>query len=510
MWLLPVIAALTAGWLAYKAIAERGPTITITFKSAEGIEPRKTQLKYKNVQVGTVEAVSFAHNLQEVVVTAQISKDFAGHLVEDTRFWVERPRITLRSVSGLETLLSGPYIALDAGASFKSRREFSGLEAPPLVSDGSAGTIVVLRTANAGSFDVGSPVLYRHVTAGTVTRSELEPDGAGIRVTLFVNAPFDRYITPNTRFWNASGVEVKVDPSGIKLDTESLASILVGGIAFETPPSAAPAVHAAPSREFELFGSREAALKNPEAVKERFMMLFNESVRGLRAGAPVDLRGMTVGEVTAVKMKAARSGRAILAAVEINLYPDRIEWQGASPLARDTPAGRRRLIDSLVGSGLRAQLRPASLLSGDVYVAIDFFPGSPAKVNWAASPPEFPTQKASIVELREAFASIAAKLERMPLDELSGELRETLQAATRVLNTTDASIAPELRNTAAEVRKTLAAVDRALASDSPLQTDTRQAMRDVARAAQAIRVLADYLERHPEALVMGKKQEAVQ
>jgi paraquat-inducible protein B len=159
---------------------------------------------------------------------------------------------------------------------------------------------------------------------------------------------------------------------------------------------------------------------------------------------------------------------------------------------------------------LRAQLRPASLLSGDVYVAIDFFPGSPAKVNWAASPPEFPTQKASIVELREAVASIATKLGRMPLDELSGDLRETLQAATRVLNTADASIAPELRNTAAEVRKTLAAVDRALASDSPLQTDTRQAMRDVARAAQAIRVLADYLERHPEALVMGKKQEAVQ
>ena len=503
VWLVPLVAALLAGWLAVKAVIERGPTITVRFKSADGIEAGKTKLKYRDVQIGTVTSVWFSPDLKEVVATAQMEKDFASHLVEDTRFWVVRPRIAAGSVSGLQTLLSGAYIGVDAGKSDKGRREFTGLDGPPVVDADSAGTPLVLHAANAGSFEVGSPVFFRRLTAGQVTGYQL--DGDGVKVSVFINAPFDQHVNANTRFWHASGIDVKLDASGIRVDTQSLASILIGGIAFETPTGNAAAASAT---EFKLFDDRTAALKNPETDRLALTMLFNESVRGLQPGAPVDFRGITVGEVDAVKMRMAPGARQVLVAVDVTIYPSRIEWQDATASNAGAPARRRRLIDTLVASGLRAQLRPASLLTHELYVAFDFFPAKGATVNWAASPPQFPTQKATLVELETAIASIATKLDSLPLEELSGELRRTLQTAARLLNDIDAQMAAELGPTLAQARKTLAAADRALASDSPLQTDTRQAMREVARAAQAFRVLADYLERHPEALIVGKKEGA--
>ena len=499
VWLVPLLAAVIAGWLGVKALRDRGTTITISFATAQGIQAHKTLVKYKDVQVGTVDAVSFSPDLQRVVVRARIAPSFQRYLADDTRFWVERPRISLRSVSGLDTLLSGPYIAVDAGDSTAERREFTGLDMPPVMGDAGAGTPLVLRAANAGSFDVGSPILYRRLPAGQITATEPAPDGSGVVVTIFVNAPFDRFVTPNSRFWNESGIDAKLDTGGIKLDIASLASVLVGGIAFETPGGVAPAAAVAAGAQFELFENREAALKNPEPDKARFVMLFNESVHGLRPGAPVDFRGVAIGEVTAIKMKVGRPGE-ILSAVEVDLYPGRIAWHGKNPVAGASSKARNRLLDSLVASGLRGQLRPRSLIAQDLYIAMDFFPASAGRVNWAAHPPELPTQQAALVELQAAVASIAGKLERLPLEEMSGELRETLQSATRLLNNVDANAAPQLA-------KTLATLERALAADSPLQSDTRRALREVSRAAQSMRVLADYLERHPEALLTGKKGE---
>ena len=503
VWLVPLVAALLAGWLAAKTVLERGPTITIRFRNADGIEAGKTRLKYKDVQIGTVTALWFSPDLKEVVATAQMEKDFASHLVEDTRFWVVRPRIAAGTVSGLDTLLSGAYIGVDAGKSHKVRREFAGLDAPPVVGADSAGTLLVLHAANAGSFEVGSPVFFRRLPAGQVAGYEL--DGDGVKVTVFINAPFDQHVNANTRFWHASGVDVKLDARGIHVDTQSLASILIGGIAFETPAGSAPA--AAGATEFTLFEDRDAAMKNPEPDRLQFTMLFNESVRGLEPGSPVDFRGIPVGEVNTVKMRMAPGGGQVLVAVQVTIYPARIEWQDATG-SLSTPERRKRLIDTLVANGMRAQLRPASLVTHQLYLALDFFPVKGGSVNWAASPPQLPTQKATLVELESAIGSLATKLDRFPLEELSGDLRTTLQTAARLLNNIDGEMNAEVGPTLAQARKTLASADRALAADSPLQSDTRQAMREVARAAQAFRVLADYLERHPEALIVGKKEGA--
>jgi paraquat-inducible protein B len=506
VWLVPFVAALLAGWLGVKAVVERGPTITIRFKSADGIEAGKTKLKYKDVQIGIVKSVALSPDLKEVIATAELVKDAKPHLVEDTRFWVVKPRIAGGMVSGLDTLLSGAYISVDTGKSATRRREFVGLDAPPVVRGDSPGTPLVLRAASAGSFEVGSPVFFRRLPAGQVTGYELDQDG--VKVTVFINAPFDRYVNTNTRFWHASGVDVKLDASGIQIDAQSLVSILIGGIAFDTPPGNVPVARAAAAAEFRLFENRTAAMKDPESDKVEFTMLFDESVRGLQPGAQVDFRGITVGEVTAVRMQMAPGAGEVLVAVQATIYPSRIEWQHGAPSTAGSRERRRRLLDALVASGMRAQLRPASLVTHQLYVALDFFPVKGAKVNWVANPPELPTQRATLVELESAIGSLAAKIDKLPLDELSGDLRQTLQSAARLMDHIDAEVASDVAPTLAQARKTLASVDRALSSDSPLQTDTRQAMREVARAAQAFRVLADYLERHPEALLVGKKDES--
>ena len=502
VWLVPLVAALLAGWLAVRTVVDRGPIITVRFRNADGIEAGKTKLKYKDVQVGVVRSVSLSADRKNVIATAELTREFGDHLPEDTRFWVVRPRIAGGTVSGLETLLSGAYIGVDAGKSAKTQREFVGLDAPPAVVGDTRGTVLTLRAASAGSFEVGSPVFFRRLPVGQVTAYALDADG--VRVTVLINAPYDRYINANTRFWHASGFDVKLDGTGIQVDAQSLVSLLIGGIAFDTPPGAAAA--AAANDEFTLFDNRVAAMKNPETDRMDFTLLFNESVRGLQVGAPVDFRGITVGEVTGLKMQMARGGGGVLVAVRASIYPSRIEWQDASPSPRD----RRRVIDALVAAGMRAQLRPASLVTHQLYLALDFFPAKGGKVNWAATPPELPTQKGTLVELETALASLAAKLDRFPLDEIGGDLHESLRRASSMLERFDTGIAPEIAPTLVQLRKTLASADRVLSSDSPLQTDTRQAMREVARAAQEFRVLADYLERHPEALVAGKKAEAVE
>src|ERR1700741_3508085 len=231
VWLVPLVAALLAGWLAVKTVAERGPTITIRFKNADGIEAGKTKLKYRDVQVGVVKSLWFSPDLKEVVASAQMEKDFGAHLVEDTRFWVVRPRIGAGTISGLDTLLSGAYIGVDAGSAREPRREFTGLGAPPLVGTDSAGTHLVLDAAAAGSCEIGSPGFFRRLAAGQVTGYEL--DGDGVKVSLFINAPFDRHVNANPRFWHASRIDVKLDASGIRVETQSLVSIFSGGIAFD-------------------------------------------------------------------------------------------------------------------------------------------------------------------------------------------------------------------------------------------------------------------------------------
>jgi paraquat-inducible protein B len=523
VWLIPLVAALIGGWLAVKAILDKGPTITITFLTAEGLESGKTKIRYKDVQIGLVTDVSLSPDASRVVVTAELVKDAKKYLVEDARFWVVRPRISGGTVSGLGTLLSGSYVGMDVGKSAKPRNEFVGLEVPPVISTGLPGREFVLRAPNIGSLDVGSPVYFRRLQAGQVSGHSLDKGGKGVTVKVFINSPYDRFVNTNTRFWQASGIDLTMDASGIKVTTESIVSILVGGLAFETPVESAELPPAAADTEFRLFPNAQLALKNPEHDVMKLTMVFNESTRGLAVGAPVDWRGIVYGHVTSISpvTEKTKKTRQFNIKVEAEVYPQRMRPRDAGDAPLLSNDRRRALQNTMVERGLRAQLRTGSLLTGQLYVALDFFPDQPRiktrpikKGDYANDElPEIPTIPSPLHELQETLGSIGRKIDKFPIEEVGADLQATLRSATRLMNRLEAETMSEakatmvdLRAALGDARKAIEAAEQVLKPTSPLSQDARDAMREIARAAAAFRVLADYLERNPDALLWGKEK----
>jgi paraquat-inducible protein B len=532
VWLIPLVAALVGGWIAIKAILARGPTITISFKTAEGLEAGKTRIKYKDVDIGLVKSIMFAPDMKNVIVTAEMVKQTEPHLVEDTRFWVVRARISGGSVSGLGTLLSGAYIGTDLGKSTKSQREFTGLETPPVFAIDAPGREFSLRSESIGSLDTGSPIYYRRLQVGQVTSYALNDDGRGVTIKVFVNAPYDKFVTENTRFWQASGFDVTVTPGGIKFNMESVVSVLIGGVAFETPYESGDLPPAPGNAAFKLFASRVEALKNPEVDVRQVAMVFNESVRGLAVGAPVDFRGIEVGTVRAIKVDYDAGDKRVNTVVEADVYPSRMAALSVTaPPA--TAAERQAMTNRLIENGLRAQLRTASLVTGQLYIALDFFPSAAkAKRRPARSVADgqfiedLPTTPSDLRELQANIASALAKIQSFPFEQvgkdlhqtlqkvqevqfgqLGSDFKDTLQTATRMMQRIDAELTPDARAAFEQARKALDSADLVLRPNSPVAQDAQQAMREIARAAAAFRALADYLERHPEALISGKKED---
>ena len=239
VWLVPLVALVIAGWLGFKALTEKGPTITITFETAEGLEAGKTKIKFKDVEMGQVDAILLSEDLSHVVLTANLVKGAEKYLSDKTRFWVVRARVAAGEVSGLGTLLAGAYIGMEPKEG-KPARAFKGLEVPPIITEGLPGRHFVLRASKLGSLDINAPIYYRQIKAGQVVAYEMEKDGQAILIKVFIHAPFDALVRENTRFWNASGLDVAMDASGIRINTESLLSIVSGGVAFETPANLEP------------------------------------------------------------------------------------------------------------------------------------------------------------------------------------------------------------------------------------------------------------------------------
>jgi len=532
VWVVPMVAALVAGWLLVQTILRQGPTITIAFNTAEGIEPGITRIKYKDVDVGTVSAVTLSRDRAGVVVTARMQKQAENLLNARTRFWVVRPRVSASSISGLGTLFSGAYIGMDAGDSAEERYHFEGLETPPVLVGNKPGTQYLLHSETLGSLDIGSPVYYRQVQVGQVVAYGLAPDGKSALVRVFVNAPYDRFVTSNSRFWNASGVDARFDAAGFRVDTQSLVSILIGGIAFRTPEDALTLPQAAAAAEFQLYRDEATALKQPDTLVQPAVMVFRESARGLVVGAPLDFRGIQIGEVTAIDLHFDRKQRRAVIVVRAEVYPNRL----ANRKSTEAPViDGKPLFQALVERGLHAQLRQGNLLTGQLYVALEFGPGGiRADLPVDQGILQIPTAASSFTEIQTTLANIAKKLENVPLEELSADVRTSLRSLNAALAkvgalaaTAERDLTPELKTTLAEMRKTLqgvqstmadarVAIERAqrtlqaaqgtLASDAPVQTDLRDTLREVSRAAEAVRNLADMLEREPQSLLRGKSR----
>jgi paraquat-inducible protein B len=514
IWVIPIVAALVGVALVARILMERGPEIVLTFRTAEGLDAGKTAVKYKDVQIGTVQSIRLAHDRSHVRVLVQLKKEASAFTAKDTRFWVVRPRLDTSGISGLGTLLSGAYIGADAGVSEETAGEFTGLEAPPIVTRDDSGRQFLLRARDVGSLDIGSPVYFRRIKVGQIAAYELDGDGRGVTLRVFINAPYNKFVGLNTRFWHASGVDVELNAGGVKVRTQSLVSVLLGGIAFQAPDDVAGPV-AQENATFALAADEGAAMKEPDGPSQTMLLYFNQSLRGLSPGAAVDFRGVVIGEVKSIGVEFDRDEREFKMPVVVQIYPDRMRRRVAGGMpseSRYTPLERWQF---LVSKGLRAQLRTGNLLTGQVYVAIDFFPeAKAAKIDPARNPLELPTTPNSLDELQSQVADIARKLNKVPFDEIGTDLRKTLGTLEKTLSATEQlaktlnnDVTPEMAAAMKDVRRTLNAAEKTIANDSPLQQDMRQTLQEVTRAAASLRILTDYLERHPESLIRGKPED---
>ena len=516
IWLIPIVAALVGIALVARILFDRGPEVVLTFKTAEGLEAGKTAVKYKDVQIGTVQTIRLASDRTNVRVVVQLNKEAKSFTAQDTRFWVVRPRLDTSGISGLGTLLSGAYIGADAGTSEETASEFTGLEAPPIVTRDASGKQFLLRARDVGSLDIGSPVYFRRIKVGQLAAYELDGNGRGVTLRVFINAPYDKFVGANTRFWHASGLDVQLSASGVKLRTQSLATIVLGGIAFQAPDDAQGPM-AQENTTFALAEDEVTAMKEPDGPSQPLLMYFNQSLRGLSPGSVVDFRGVEIGEVKSIGVEFDPQGREFRMPVLVQVYPDRLR-RGQDLGMQESRYTQTERLKFLVEKGLRAQLRTGNLLTGQVYVALDFFPRSPpVKIDINQNPVEMPTVANSLDEIQAQVGDIARKLNKVPFEEIGRDLRKTLATLDKTLvgaeqltSSLKNDVSPEMAAAMKDVRKTLNSAEKTLADDSPLQQDMRQTLQEVTRAAGSLRVLTDYLERHPESLLRGKPEDKKQ
>lgn len=521
VWIVPIVAVLVGISLVVHSILQEGPTIVVTFKTGDGLTANKTEVKYRNVVIGHVTDVELSDDQKSVNATIKLAKQAESFTREDSKFWVVRPRIGAGGVSGIDTLLSGDYIGADIGQANARAKNFKGLENPPPITYGEPGKRFTLHTSDLGSLDIGSPVYYRKIPVGQVVAYALDPDGKGVNIELFIHAPNDQYVTENTRFWNASGIDVNVGANGFAVKTESLSSLLVGGIAFRAPEYSPGDKPAPEEYAYELFEDQQIALAPPNGKGQYLSLRFDQPLRGLKVGAPVEFIGIEFGKVVSVSLDFDAKTRTFPYTVGIVIFPQRLGEAHTKMLAAlhhnpDDEAAGVRLVGSFVENGLRAQARTGNLLTGQLYIALDFYPkAEKVKFDADARPPSIPTIPGSLEQLQEKLEAMVNKFNQLPIERIAGNLDSNLVELRKGLGQFNAKTLPGVQTTLTDFSKTLQSANTTLqsasstlADDSPQREKLSQTMDELGRTTRSLRDLADYLGRHPESLIRGRPDNA--
>lgn len=525
VWLVPFVALIIGGWLVYKAVTEKGPAISISFQSAAGLEAGKTKVKYKDVEVGVVQDITIGKDLSNVILKVLMHKGSEPYLTEKTKFWVVRARVDASRISGLDTLLGGAYIGIEPATEGDFVKDFKGLEVPPVVTSEAKGKRFALSAARLGSLNPGSPIYFRQIQVGQVVDYKLDEEGHTIGVNIFINSPYDQFVRENTRFWNASGLDLELTANGLQVNTESFVSLMIGGIAFNTFSSDLPMPEAKENTHFKLYATREAASDDRYKSKNDFYVEFKESVRGLSVGAPLEFRGFRVGSVVDIEMKTDFEELEFSTMVRVSVERKRMSLQIDMDVSVDERFSR------MVNKGFRAQLKTGNMLTGQLFVNLEFHDDVPPVTTTSHNDllvlPSVPSSSQDIVQ---DVARFMKTLNKMPLEEIGSNLQRIMAGVDKLVNSPKLKsslssldqILKELKTTSRTLNSdTVPQINRALAEaenliqdmgswvdeDSPLYEDVRNILEEIGGAARSINDLADMLERHPEALIQGKTNE---
>jgi paraquat-inducible protein B len=534
IWIIPIVTLLIGLWLVWDTLSKRGPLLTITFDSAEGLLAGQSHIKHKEVDLGTVTAVRLTKDMDHVAVTVQLTREATPLITDQTRFWVVRPRFFAGSISGLSTLLSGSYIdLLPSKAGTKGQTHFKGLETPPVLQTDVPGRTFMLKASRVGSVTLGSPVFYRDLQVGQILGWDIGDMARSVTIHAFVRAPFDSYVHDESRFWNASGLSVKLGAEGVRIQVQSIDALLLGGIAFDTPSTADDAPPSPDLRSFPLYQDEDAADQAAFRRKIPFAAYFSGSVAGLAAGSPVNFQGIKVGQVTGIDIMYDPKTDSILTPVHFEIEPERIK--NIQIAASRGPLENTRL---LVQHGLRAQIQSANLITGQMQVALTIIPNAkPAELTLDGDTIVIPTVPGTFAGLTDTATALMAKVSALPFDQIGDSLTGTLQGLDKIANGAqakqalaslaatmqsaqelvkhmDTGMSPTMKKLPAltagletaltRLTQVLASANAGYGDNSHFSRQLDRLMTQLNGMAQSFRALSDLLTRHPEALIRGR------
>ena len=566
VWIVPMVAVMIGAWLVYSHIAEQGPMITLQFETAEGLEAGKTKIRYRDVDVGLVEEVRFSEDLKNVLVVAELAPEMRRFISHNSHFWVIRPRVGLSGVSGLGTLISGAYIQMDPGPPGNKATSFIGLEEPPAITSDTQGTTYQLLADDLGSVSMGSPVYFRQIPVGEVVKYHLMEDHQHVSITLFIRAPHDQFVRANTKFWNAAGIKLDLNSEGVHFEMESIVSLVSGGIAFESSVSLGSDSQAARNHVFKLYENYQQTQEREFGRRFPYLLHFVDTVRGLSIGASVEFRGIRVGTVKDIALQRDVESGTLMIPVVIEIEPERIPNADAmyEISADKAKATHLAYVEKLVSTGLRARLQSGNLLTGQLYIELDLFPDeSKTQLIYGGKYPELPTLPRPLLGITASVGHLLNKLEQLPIAEIGQHAEQSMaslsqliaspevqnfvkqisQASTSVnqlaatINTQVPPLANSIRVTSDQVaslvtsvnqqtpsilrnfqhallsankalkhaENTLSSVSHMASPQGQFNHEILKVFQQLTSAARAVRIMAEYLERHPEALIKGKR-----
>ncbi|SES25047.1 paraquat-inducible protein B [Tranquillimonas rosea] len=494
VWIVPLAALLISLGVVWQQYQDRGPLIEIAFQDASGISADETELRYRDVTVGLVETVSFSEGLGSVVVEVRLDKEVAPYVDEAAQFWVVEPEVSARGVRGLNTVLSGNYIEGNWDTEIGTEADsFDGLPSRPVALASQDGLRITLRAADVEGLSEDTPILYRGIEVGSIANLRLSDDGVSVIADGFIRAPEDRLVTSATRFWDTSGFSFSFGAQGAQLNVSSIASLLGGGVSFDTVVSGGQEVQ--DGAIYELYPGEEAARSSAFSASDigptvNVAAVFDEAVSGLSAGAPVEYRGIRVGEVAAITgiVDQERFGdeRTRLLAT-LALRP------GKLGLGDDAdPEEVVDFIGDTVERGMRAQLQNNSLLSNELKVVLVTIPDAPRESldEGPNGNPIVPTLPSDLSDITDTAEGVFQRINDLPVEELLASAIGVLDSVNRILNDED------LTRTPAEVVGLISDVRGIVGSDEvqQLPDDAAQLMGSLRLAAEDIESLLETAE----------------
>lgn len=501
IWIVPIVASLLGLWMLAYSLINEGPEITITFNNADGLSAGKTKLKLLNVDIGQVTAITLHPDSSSVLVTAKLDKVHQKLLREDTQFWVERARIGAGGVSGLSTILSGAYIQMSPARNqgHTGKRQYVGLESPPLTPADAAGLRIQLESDRASSISTGNIIVYKGYPVGRVESASFDTTTQKNHHDLFIDAPFHTLVNSSVRFWDVGGVKINASAEGFSVDTGSLDTIISGGVTFGLPPGTPPGGSVKGNTVFKLYDSYQDTLEKNYHYGTHYIISVPQSVGGLVPGAPVEYRGINIGTVQRVMINELVAngtlsdikggGKAI--PILIRVEPARLGLDDS----REAVNILRKVINSGVPNGLRATLASGNILTGSLYVNLDYYANQePLTIGHFDQYDTIPTLPGGLARIEQSIAQVLKKINDLPLGDTVAnandtlvQMRETMASLNSILSDSNTqNLTAQLNETLLALRNTLEGVS----PDSPIYEKLANTLSELTTTLQSVNELS--------------------